>query len=92
MLFSIERLTELGFPQQVLPSETIAATHTVYYAETLTLFLNQGSFDHSAPPIFRKVDVILRTVSGKHRFVIGMTPKPDHQKSHNLDDPVKAWC
>ena len=37
-----------------------AATHTPYYAETLTPFLNHGSFDLGALPILRKDDVARR--------------------------------
>jgi len=37
-----------------------AAAHTPYYAETLTPFLNRGSFDLGALPILKKDDVIRR--------------------------------
>ena len=37
-----------------------AATHTPYYAETLTPILQRGTFDPSALPILRKDDVICR--------------------------------
>ena len=57
MLFSVERLTALGFPQQILPRETLAATLDAVHAEITRQYRSRHA------EIVNKLDALTRMLN-----------------------------